>query len=502
MQKKFLITDRFGSVDKNTTEQIILTWDDWNDFSYYTLFGIKYINIIGEIIDIGSVRIAYYGQKEGISQKKLKIGDSFNKLTENYFSLGTDDSYYELLKNLGEDFKNSVLENLNDIAFNQDIFKKAIKENITHSALLRDISTDTVLNQYRRIATGGARLTNYSFNYYFSQKKIKIIPEKISFNVFAEKKPSTNIHTIIGRNGVGKSYLINEMIDSLISSPKEIKNNNAYFILNKNSYEEQFTNLICVTFSAFDNYKFETKENKSKLKYQYIGLKENQDNFEDTFANSLGLIISTSKGERWKNTIKHLESDPIFENEQFIELIDIYSKSNLFEIKRRFSELSSGHKIILLTITKLVEVLQEKSLVFFDEPETHLHPPLLSSFIRTFSELLSSRNAVCIMTTHSPIILQEIPRNCVYKLTRINDKAAFERPKLETFGENVGVLTNEVFGLEVTNSGFYNVLKELVKEYDDYDQAINSLDNKLGIEGRSILRSLFFNKKKQNEKLS
>jgi ABC-type multidrug transport system ATPase subunit len=147
-----------------------------------------------------------------------------------------------------------------------------------------------------------------------------------------------------------------------------------------------------------------------------------------------------------------------------------------------------------LTITKLVELLQEKSLVFFDEPETHLHPPLLSSFIRALSELLTNRNAVCIMTTHSPIVLQEVPNSCVYKLSRKGTFAKFEKTELETFGENIGVLTNEIFGLEVTDSGFYKILKDLANENNNYEEALHSINMQLGIEGKSILRSLLFNK--------
>lgn len=502
MMKKFIITDEYGTIPINSSDIIILILDNWNDFSYYTLFGINYIDSNGNVSEIGSVRIAYFGQQKGRKERKLVKGDTFDHLENNYFSLGTDDSYYDNLNNVSADIKKLILKGLNDIAFNQDLLKKAIDEDVTQTALLRNISFDTVMNQYSRIAQGGARLTDYQFSYSFSQKEILIKPEKIYFNVFADKKPSTNIHAIIGRNGVGKSYLLDEMINSILN-PSNKKEDIGNFTLNEYSDKENFTNIVSVTFSAFDNYQFENKETKPNIKYQYIGLKNNPNNFEKTFTTSLNQIISESKIERWKNIVSYLESDPVFENEHFIDLIELYDKKIITKkmIEFRFSKLSSGHKIILLTITKLVELLQEKSLVFFDEPETHLHPPLLSSFIRAFSELLSDRNAVCIMTTHSPIIIQEIPKNCVYKLNRIGNNAVFERPKLETFGENVGVLTNEIFGLEAINSGFYNVLKDLVKNYDNYNQAIDSIDNKLGIEGKSILRSLFFNKNKSNETL-
>lgn len=49
-------------------------------------------------------------------------------------------------------------------------------------------------------------------------------------------------------------------------------------------------------------------------------------------------------------------------------------------IKKYLSRMSSGHAIVLFTITRLVDTVGEKSLVLLDEPEVHLHPPLLSAF--------------------------------------------------------------------------------------------------------------------------
>ncbi|PJN92440.1 hypothetical protein CNY89_29680, partial [Amaricoccus sp. HAR-UPW-R2A-40] len=74
-------------------------------------------------------------------------------------------------------------------------------------------------------------------------------------------------------------------------------------------------------------------------------------------------------------------------------------------------KMSSGHAIIILTLTQLVAQVQEKSLVLMDEPESHLHPPLLSAFIRSLSRLLHRQNGVAIIATHSPVVLQEIPRS-------------------------------------------------------------------------------------------
>jgi hypothetical protein len=65
-----------------------------------------------------------------------------------------------------------------------------------------------------------------------------------------------------------------------------------------------------------------------------------------------------------------------------------------------------------------------------------------------------------------------------------------DRPTLETFGENVGVLTHEVFGLEVTKSGFHRMLADAVEQTGRYDAILDQFENQLGGEARGILRGL------------
>ena len=155
-----------------------------------------------------------------------------------------------------------------------------------------------------------------------------------------------------------------------------------------------------------------------------------------------------------------------------------------------FRGLSSGHKIVLLTVTRLVESVEERTLVLIDEPEAHLHPPLLSAFIRALSGLLINRNGVAIIATHSPVVLQEVPRECVWRLRRSGDAVAAERPQIETFGENVGTLTHEVFGLEVTDSGFHRMIADAVSVHRSYDEVLAAFNGSIGSEGRALVQAL------------
>ncbi|QXE35912.1 ATP-binding protein [Streptomyces sp. GMY02] len=188
-----------------------------------------------------------------------------------------------------------------------------------------------------------------------------------------------------------------------------------------------------------------------------------------------------------------LEADPIFSDAGVADLADSADGDDETLTQNAlglFRNLSSGHKIVLLTITRLVESVEESSLVLLDEPEAHLHPPLLGAFTRALSDLLINRNGVAIVATHSPVILQEVPKSCAYKLRRSGREMVAKRPDVETFGENVGVLTREIFGLEVTRSGFHRLLDEAVAGNDAYESVVESFGGHLGGEARGIIRGL------------
>jgi hypothetical protein len=65
-----------------------------------------------------------------------------------------------------------------------------------------------------------------------------------------------------------------------------------------------------------------------------------------------------------------------------------------------------------------------------------------------------------------------------------------ERPEVETFGENVGILTREVFGLEVTHSGFHKLLTDEVQSGSTFNGIVEKFGNELGGEARALVRAL------------
>ena len=374
---------------------------------------------------------------------------------------------------------------------------------------LRGFSKREVREELNRLSHGGARLAPYSFAYRLVNQESCIF----KFNVSPNSNPPTNIHVLIGRNGVGKTTILKNLTKAFLGMSESEVGTLSYLecdpnVIGPSIPSQEFATLSFVSFSAFDDFDLhEHLEESEDGNFSYIGLKNRDGSNKGTtelvseFIYYLELCWKKSLSFRWKKVLSHLNTDPIIKQSEIVALIlesylqqDELDGSKLEQIKTKFCKLSSGHKIVFLTLTALVSMVEQNSLVLFDEPEAHLHPPLLSAFIRAVSTLMIDRNAVAIMATHSPVILQETPKSCVSILSRVGAIQKIESPKIETFGENVGTLTREVFKLEVTQAGFYQLIEKISRGAGNLDALFELFDDQLGSEAKMLAMSIFFNK--------
>ncbi len=487
---------------------VYLTTDSWNDLSFMTLFHITLFDENGTCYNLGDIKIGFKGQTDEVSTSST-LPKSFNELPDNYFSLGQDVDYYRKIKNnLSDEFANKFLHLLKDVAFNETNLNVAMRERVFSTSLLRSVSIAAVKGQFKRVLEGGAPLTDFSFIYKRPESE-NFAGIDLNFKVKAESKPSTNIHAIIGRNGVGKTTLLNGMIEGIAKN--ENSKGSFYakdaFLPARPITDDYFSSLVSVSFSAFDPFNPPPEQSDPSLGtcYHYIGLKscetENSMNLKTLtvlhaeFIESLvQCLIENGKRERWLNAISILESDQNFAEMELSKFASLCGEELKSHAANRIKRMSSGHAVVLLIITKLIDTVEEKTLVLVDEPESHLHPPLLSAFTRALSQLLFNRNGVAIIATHSPVVLQEIPKSCVWKVTRVRLAASSVRPELETFGENVGVLTREVFGLEVVKSGFHTLLGQSVSKGKSYAEIVEEYGDQLGFEAKAILQAMVLNR--------
>lgn len=484
-------------------------WDDWFEYE------ITYTLVIKEdsrcpIQKIGRVKIAQKGQKE----RKTKLNTTFEKLDESFVSVGFDERYYEELNKTP--FREVILDALNDIAF-KETYDSIKDDAVTRMALMRDYTEWKLKDQVHRMAMGGAKLSAYDFTYVFPNDKYKL-----SFAVQPDEQPSSNIHVIVGKNGTGKTTLIKNMIYALADTGNPREKGRM-----ENIRRARFAGVVFVAFSAFDSPFIDETVNEA-IQFKYVGLVniknrsvKSSDTLADEFVDSsFELYDSEIRIQLWQNMIKILESDSSFEENNVSEWISPERKKEWREIASRnrrserreiireqhrrfvrplFSTMSSGHKIILLTIVNLINTVEEKTIVFLDEPEEHLHPPLIAAFMRALSYLLSYRNGVGIISTHSPVVVQEVPKRCVWKLRRIGNTIVPERPSVETYGENLGELTSEIFGYELEKTGFHEAMQSAAKRSRSYDEAKEVFQNELGKEARSLLRFFMYEKEHQDK---
>lgn len=491
---------------------VYLHQDNWDDDSFRTTFDMSLHDENGILHNIGSVKIAKIDQDRGIHTYSL-LDKKFDKLTEEFYSLGQSEEYYLKLMKLSSKTRDDILNKLNDLTRHSSVLEQVKKDEVLRFSILRSVSLASIEGQFKRITEGLAILTDFDFAYSFDEKSFDE-SKCFKFNVKANSEPRTNIHAVIGRNGVGKTTFLNNIVNSIN------KVSDAHYLYYRDQwtfydYEKlgsnYFSSLISVSYSAFDpfNPPLDKVDPSKGTTYYYVGLKDTKNNvlknaevLNEELKSSIKACINTKK-ELWKETILQLNSDRNFAEKNFSSLIDL-RKSDLFEtaLSESVSGLSSGHLIVLLTISKIIEKIEEKTLILMDEPETHLHPPLLSAFIRALSDLLAKKNAVAILATHSPVVLQEIPKSCVNIFHRVHDAIEIYPPENETFGENVGILTKSVFGLEVTESGFHSLLENSVIDGLSYQEIIEKYNDQLGLEARKILQIMLLDRESKNDQVN
>lgn len=544
---RFVVTSRGQWQSSDLRAVAVLEIDRWDDFGFQTMFHLTVVDENGGRHGIGTVKIGRYGMTD---RDDLGLPGAFESLSEEYFSVGQEDTYYEQLARLGAAIRTEVLSGLRDMAFDSDILESARDEGVTRTSLWRFVNPGTIEEQFSRIAKGGKRVMDFLVTYR--------LPDpggdeddglRLTFHARPGSHPPSNIHVLTGRNGAGKSVLLNRLARAAADPHADRREVGEITELGR-AVNRSFTNLVYVSFSAFDDLphipdgeQFPTDHvglralspaaaprrgspermstdvadsasaraiddvpyltDGEQLRTDHVAMEvcvreaapklKSPERLRKDFADSVEACLTGGHSERWTKALETLTyaGSGLLED-GWLEEFRATSDTGKRRTKARalFRQLSSGHKVVLLTITRLVELVGERTLVIIDEPETHLHPPLLSALVRAVSDLLTDRNALAIVATHSPVVLQEVPADCVYKLRRYGDRMVADRPTLETFGENVGILTHEVFGLEVTHTGFHQALSRLVSAGLSYDEILHAFEEKIGGEAQILTRSL------------
>lgn len=506
--------------------EVSISEDNWDDYGYRQIFS---INVWLEEFTLHS------NPRSEEMIKYMNTGKEKPNI-ENLCTLGNR-GYYEFLKKyLPYNVRKEWFERVNDLSFNLEELSRISKYYKEHSDLkgeslnlrppkgyfnsffynsflrtttlkeIRDIFHPlTIFGKPGSTHSDDVRLKN-SVDDNVSEIKYLFEDNGVSKGQITFEKDKTsylpmNVYGIVGGNGSGKSYKIEEIIK------KHIKNDN------------NFSQLIHFSLSPFDNV-IEVdnikltdvhKDQEGSIIYEKVGfvsvktplietvinklellnLEEIKNSFVEKYKNNeekkllddsnkllnnkiheinigdsfrwyiqsllLDLVASEEKLELWEKALCYFSFEPWAQDiraafcDRTIELSD-------FE---KISKLSSGQATILLYLTKLVFCVNQGSLVIFDEPETFMHPPMIKSFIRAVSEIVNKVGAFCLVATHSPVVIQEIPHCNVYKLDSNHNISS---TIYKTYGQNLDALYKNIYGVELQNTGYNSLLIERVKD--------------------------------------
>jgi predicted ATP-dependent endonuclease of OLD family len=191
-------------------------------------------------------------------------------------------------------------------------------------------------------------------------------------------------------------------------------------------------------------------------------------------------IFTLKRVEEWRNILSNFIDEEII-NEFIVETTNSSNKKEYTYQREKFNlvknKLSSGQHILLYTISEIVSNIRRDSLLLFDEPETHLHPNAISQLMNIIYELAHKFESYCIITTHSPLIIQELLSKNVFILEKDENIPYIKKIGIESFGENLTTLTEEVFGNKEISKQYKKIIKRLIDNGNKYEEVVSKLES-------------------------
>lgn len=449
-----------------------LKTNDWDDYGSETTFRLFYYINSQEVEKIGDVKIT-----NGESDKTREVIEKqFTTLDDSFCSLGQEQEYYENLQRIFSSRLTSVLFALKDAAYFVEINDKFSSNHIYRDSLTRGDEAEQLSRNIKLILEGRSLENKYNFTYTFTPNYAST-PVDINLEFNDTLDFSDRIFAIIGKNGAGKTQLITNL-------PIDISESKA------DAFKPQkpiFSKIIAVSYSVFDSFK--KPNEKIDFNYVFCGLLNDDKTLPSKIEKNQKLIEACKKItyhkriEKWQDVLsKFIDNDVLddafiineflfgYGNDEGIEV----NEANLIQI---VDKLSSGQSIMLEIMTKIIANIRYDSLILFDEPETHLHPNAISQLISSIYELVESFDSYCLITTHSPIIIQNIFGKNVYVMEKDNNTPIIRKIGVESFGENLTVLTEDVFSNSEINKQYKVILDKMIERYYNYETILEKLEN-------------------------
>ncbi|MBA9077188.1 AAA family ATPase [Rufibacter quisquiliarum] len=441
----------------------------WNDYGTESAFSLFYYDNNCVCNYIGELKIIC---GEELYPKK-HLPDNFINLTSLFCSLGQSRSYYDRIKYYFKHDYDSILFSLKDAAFFPHIQESFENRIVFRQSLIREDKAERLLREVRNILNETEQSNYYSFTFVF-KPLFSDIPIDVDFDFNTDDDIPNRIIGLIGKNGTGKTQLVTSLPNRISRKEKDFFKPSIPL----------FSKVIGVSYSLFD--KFDIPINTASFNYVYCGLRSVDGNFlqeQDLvvrFHHSWKKIEEQERINKWRKILLNFLDVDILN--QFLvprEEVKVYKNKyevDVKEFKRINKELSSGQSIMLYIITEIVANIRLDSLLIYDEPETHLHPNAITMLMSTIYELVDEFESFCIIATHSPLVIRELFSRNVYVVERHGNIPSVRRIGLESFGENLSVLTDEVFGNKDVPKHYKKIIDYFAASGEAFEDIVSKLE--------------------------
>lgn len=484
---------------------LVPSGSNWNNFGhrnhfYMWLKGYKEaISIAVAFLDDSGREL--FSKADNVVSKmfKTKVEDILpsSEFPDFFTMLFEMDDYRKIISRHGVEDGNGILASLNDLVYTRknnpkvEWYAAAIKSEAFAMSFMRNSHTmfafynaTSVLSgvEYENLAAAESQISlNFKLSGFQNEHNFKF---EFGFEGIVPKQ----IAVVIGKNGVGKSRALSKIVEFALSENEPLRG--------KGKQRPMLGKIVAISTPGETYSTFPEPQNNGVIRYERLlpqrSLKHDEGGY--SLAEILIQLAKIHEHQIAGNTRWELFEEVVSEfceisslvigsstnsREDYVPLQSLVrgSEQRTLEAVRRTDKngivlrkndefeifpLSSGQMSFIRLAAQICLTVENATLILIDEPETHLHPNLITEFVGMLNKILELTGSIAIVATHSAYLVREVPRSQVHVIQERNGFVDVVTPRLRTFGADVGAISEFVFGDDIINRLVKDVERRMI----------------------------------------
>ncbi|WP_076418243.1 AAA family ATPase [Colwellia sp. UCD-KL20] len=514
-----------GSTVKLKPRQAVIEPDEdsWNDFGYKTRC--KYYVRLSEsdVIVEGSILIGFLPSPELTEEEKKAFKEKYTSLTRAikilkddsvfihtqnfplfFTMLPTMQDYRDLVNKLDVDgsalFLSAVCDLVSANEESSQWYNEVLKTEVFKLGFMRNSEQFFAFNNAESVLQGAEHENFKAISQQLSLRfKLEGFsePHDLKLNFETDSIVPRRIGVLIGKNGVGKS----ESLKAFCRGALQYKDK-GLSLVDENGKRPLINRVIALSTPGETTHTFPPERVKTqKLFYRRLTLtRKGTRTIGENLVQLARSVDSIGENTRWDlfyNAINEVlpVGDLVVKlnsgyylplkylifgggEQQKLEFWSQVSTNSdpFMQYGENVYPLSSGQLTFFKYALMCSLYIENGSFVLMDEPETHMHPNMISDFIGLLDSILEHTGSFALIATHSAYIVREVPAEQVLAFTKEEGRVIINNPRLPTFGATVDSISQFIFQEDaeiklskkiysrIKNRDFSNIEEKLSKQ--------------------------------------